>query len=41
MWNTFGNPNKRRETPAAETSAADPWVEDSPEEWNELLDDVD
>ena len=37
----FGNPNKRRETPAAETSAADPWVEDSPEEWNELLDDVD
>ena len=37
----FGNPNKRRETPAAETSTADPWVEDSPEEWNELLDDVD
>ena len=39
----FGNPNKRRETPAAETPAADPWEEDldSPEEWNELLDDVD
>ena len=37
----FGNPNKRRETPAAETSAVDPWEEDSPEEWNELLDDVD
>lgn len=37
----FGNPNKRREPPAAETTTADPWVEDSPEEWNELLDDVD
>ena len=37
----FGNPNKRRETPAAETTTADPWEEDSPEEWNELLDDVD
>jgi len=32
----FGNPNKRRETPAA-----DPWADDSVEEWNELLDDVD
>ena len=33
----FGNPNKRRETPMA----ADPWADDSVEEWNGLLDDVD
>jgi hypothetical protein len=39
----FGNPNKRRETPAAETSRGGSVGGglDSPEEWNELLDDVD